>query len=98
MLSLAPALADPPAVLIADEPTLGLAPLIASQLMDSIVELRNEGTAVLLVEEHAHNALAVADSLAIMELGSLVWCGRRADADMELLASAYLGPSRIART
>jgi ABC-type branched-subunit amino acid transport system ATPase component/branched-subunit amino acid ABC-type transport system permease component len=98
MLSLAPALADPPDVLIADEPTLGLAPMMASQLMDSIVELRDQGTAVLLVEEHAHNALAVADSLAIMELGTLKWSGRRADADMGLLASAYLGPSRIVRT
>jgi ABC-type branched-subunit amino acid transport system ATPase component/branched-subunit amino acid ABC-type transport system permease component len=98
MLSLAPALADPPAVLIADEPSLGLAPLIASQLMESIVELRDQGTAVLLVEEHARNALAVADSLAIMELGSVVWSGRRADADMELLASAYLGASRTVRT
>ena len=50
-------------------------------------------TAVLLVEEHSQNALKVADSLAFMELGNIVWSGRRQDADMELLSSAYLGSS-----
>ena len=73
MLSLAPALADPPKVLIADEPTLGLAPLAAETVMQAIVELRDAGTAVLLVEEHAQNALKVADTLAFMELGRIVW-------------------------
>ena len=97
MLSLAPALANPPAVLIADEPTLGLAPLIAAQLMESILEIRDNGSAVLLVEEHAHNALTVADTITIMELGSVMWSGARADADLELLASAYLGSSRTVR-
>jgi ABC-type branched-subunit amino acid transport system ATPase component len=91
MLSLAPALADPPKVLIADEPTLGLAPLAAEAVMQAIIELRDAGTAVLLVEEHAQNALKVADTLAFMELGKIVWRGPRADADMELLATAYLG-------
>jgi ABC-type branched-subunit amino acid transport system ATPase component len=91
MLSLAPALASPPVVLIADEPTLGLAPLIAAQLMDAILELREQGSAVLLVEEHAHNALAVADRLAVMELGTVVWSGSRDEVDVEMLAGAYLG-------
>ncbi len=94
MLSLAPMLADPPTVLIADEPTLGLAPLAADAVIQSIVELRDLGCAVLLVEEHAQNALAVADTLAFMELGTIVWSGAREDADMELLASAYLGSGR----
>jgi ABC-type branched-subunit amino acid transport system ATPase component/ABC-type branched-subunit amino acid transport system permease subunit len=91
MLSLAPALADPPAVLIADEPSLGLAPMIAARLMEAILELRDSGSAVLLVEEHAHHALLVADRLALMGLGSVVWEGSRADADEEVLAAAYLG-------
>ncbi|MFN8026932.1 MAG: ATP-binding cassette domain-containing protein [Acidimicrobiia bacterium] len=91
MLSLAPALADPPAVLIADEPTLGLAPLAADAVMDAILELRDLGCAVLLVEENAQNALKVADTLAFMELGNIVWTGPREEADMELLTSAYLG-------
>jgi ABC-type branched-subunit amino acid transport system ATPase component len=91
MLSLAPALADPPTVLIADEPTLGLAPMMATMVTDAILELRDHGSAVLLVEEHAHNALKVADTLVVMELGSIVWRGPCADANQELLASAYLG-------
>ncbi len=91
MLSLAPALADPPVVLIADEPTLGLAPLAADEVMRAILELRDAGCAVLLVEEHAQNALKVADTLSFMELGNIVWSGPRANADMELLTSAYLG-------
>jgi ABC-type branched-subunit amino acid transport system ATPase component/ABC-type branched-subunit amino acid transport system permease subunit len=93
MLSLAPALADPPVVLIADEPTLGLAPLAADAVMDAILELRDLGCAVLLVEEHAQNALKAADTLAFMELGNIVWTGPREEADMELLTSAYLGSS-----
>jgi ABC-type branched-subunit amino acid transport system ATPase component/branched-subunit amino acid ABC-type transport system permease component len=93
MLSLAPALADPPVVLIADEPTLGLAPLAADAVMDAILELRDRGCAVLLVEEHAQNALRAADTLAFMELGTIVWSGAREEADMRLLTSAYLGGS-----
>jgi ABC-type branched-subunit amino acid transport system ATPase component len=93
MLSLAPALADPPKVLIADEPTLGLAPLAAQAVMAAIVELRDRGCAVLLVEEHAQNALNVADTIVLMELGTVVWSGRREDADVELLAGTYLGSS-----
>ncbi len=94
MLSLAPMLANPPVVLIADEPTLGLAPLAADAVIQSIVDLRDLGCAVLLVEEHAQNALAVADTLVFMELGNVVWRGAREDADMELLAGAYLGAGR----
>jgi ABC-type branched-subunit amino acid transport system ATPase component/branched-subunit amino acid ABC-type transport system permease component len=91
MLSLAPALADPPVVLIADEPTLGLAPLAADAVMDAILELRDRGCAVLLVEENAQHALRVADTLALMELGNVVWVGPREEADLDVLTSAYLG-------
>src|SRR5205823_13137627 len=88
MLSLAPALASPPTVLVADEPTLGLAPLLGEMVMAAILELRDHGTAVLLVEEHAQNALKAADVIAFMELGRIVWCGPRQEADLELLSSA----------
>jgi ABC-type branched-subunit amino acid transport system ATPase component len=91
MLSLAPALAEPPAVLIADEPTLGLAPMAAEEVMRALTELRDAGAAILLVEEHARNALEVADTLALMELGSVVWTGPAAEADVQLLGATYLG-------
>ena len=68
-------------------------PLIAEEVMRAIIELRDHGSAVLLVEEHAQNALEVADTLAFMELGSIVWTGSVDQADMELLSAAYLGRS-----
>jgi ABC-type branched-subunit amino acid transport system ATPase component/branched-subunit amino acid ABC-type transport system permease component len=91
MLSLAPALANPPAVFVADEPTLGLAPLVAEAVMQAILELRDQGTAVLIVEEHAHNALQIADEIAFMELGRIKWSGSAGDTDLEQLSTAYLG-------
>jgi ABC-type branched-subunit amino acid transport system ATPase component len=94
MLSLAPALADPPAVLIADEPTLGLAPLAAEEVMRAILELRDDHTAVLLVEESAHNALQVADSVVCMDLGLVTWTGATAETDIEQLSATYLGSAQ----
>jgi len=79
---------------IADEPTLGLAPMLADAVMEGILELRDRGTTVLLVEEHAQNALKVADWLALMELGQVVWAGPCATADIEVLTNAYFGAGR----
>lgn len=91
MLSLAPALAQPPKVFIADEPTLGLAPLAAEVVVDAIKELRDLGSAVLLVEEKARGVMQFADTIVFMELGRIVWMGPRGEADAERLAAAYLG-------
>jgi ABC-type branched-subunit amino acid transport system ATPase component/branched-subunit amino acid ABC-type transport system permease component len=91
MLSLAPALVDPPHVLIADEPALGLSPIATEVVMDAIVELRDSGTAVLLVEENVRHALQVADLVAVLELGQIAWCGPRHQADVSMLGAAYLG-------
>ena len=91
MLSLAPALARPPKLFIADEPTLGLAPLAAEVVVRALQELRALGSAILLVEEKAREAMALADVVAFMELGRIVWVGPRDDADMTRLTAAYLG-------
>jgi len=91
MLSLAPALVAPPAVLIADEPTLGLAPLAAGVVLEALADLRAMGTAVLLVEEKASEVMKVADVVAFMELGRIVWTGPGEEASREQLAAAYLG-------
>jgi ABC-type branched-subunit amino acid transport system ATPase component len=91
MLGLAPALARPPKVFVADEPTLGLAPLAAAEVIRAIVELRDNGTAVLLVEENAENAVAVADRLIFMELGSITWTGPASSLDVDQLSAVYLG-------
>jgi ABC-type branched-subunit amino acid transport system ATPase component/branched-subunit amino acid ABC-type transport system permease component len=91
MLALASILIDPPKVLVADEPTLGLAPLVVEQVLGIIRRLRDRGVAVLLIEEKARAVLDVADYVAYLELGRLVWSGARDNVDEEQLASAFLG-------
>jgi ABC-type branched-subunit amino acid transport system ATPase component len=91
ILALASALVKAPRVFIADEPTLGLAPLAAARVCDILGELRDLGTSILLVEEKTANVLELADTVALMQLGRIVWVGPRADLDLENLATAYLG-------
>ncbi|MEV0147631.1 MULTISPECIES: ATP-binding cassette domain-containing protein [unclassified Nonomuraea] len=93
LLTLAPALVRPPRVLIADEPSLGLAPLVVRQVFDVFAELRERGVALLLVEERATEALAVADRVAFMRLGRITWTGPRSEVDADRLTAAYLGVS-----
>ena len=90
MLTLAPLTVRPPAVLVADEPSLGLAPRIVDEVMELLHELRDGGTAVLVVEERASHLLDVADRIALLELGRIAWCGPAADLDRERLAASYL--------
>ncbi|HUP74477.1 MAG TPA: ATP-binding cassette domain-containing protein [Acidimicrobiales bacterium] len=91
ILTLASLLVNPPAVLIADEPSLGLAPLIVDQIMGLFVELKNRGTALLLVEEKARDLLDIADSVAVLNLGRITWYGPRSEVDAERIATEYLG-------
>jgi ABC-type branched-subunit amino acid transport system ATPase component len=91
MLALASALVKPPPVFVADEPSLGLAPLAAETVFGALTELRERGSALLLVEEKAREALELADIVAVMELGRIVWTGPGHEADADRLASVYLG-------
>jgi ABC-type branched-subunit amino acid transport system ATPase component/branched-subunit amino acid ABC-type transport system permease component len=91
MLTLASALVNPPALVVADEPTLGLAPLVIAEVMALFQQLRDLGTAILLVEEKVRDVLGVADQVAFLELGHIVWSGARSDIDDERLVAAYLG-------
>lgn len=91
MLTLAPVLARPPRIVVVDEPTLGLAPLVISQLLEVFRELRDRGTSILLIEEKVRDVLDVADFAAFIELGHIVWSGARSDVDDKRLVQAYLG-------
>jgi ABC-type branched-subunit amino acid transport system ATPase component len=91
MLALAPVLVRPPKVVIADEPTLGLAPMVIAQVLDVFRELRDLGTTILLVEEKIRDVQQVADRAAFIELGRIVWSGERGSLDDEQLVGAYLG-------
>ncbi|WP_405815862.1 MULTISPECIES: ABC transporter permease subunit [unclassified Streptomyces] len=91
MLALAPLLQRPPAVLIADEPSLGLAPRVAEEVYALLTELRDAGTALLLVEEKAAGILGIADTVAYLSQGRVSWCGPRAEVEADRLTEAYLG-------
>jgi ABC-type branched-subunit amino acid transport system ATPase component/ABC-type branched-subunit amino acid transport system permease subunit len=91
MLTLAPLLVKPPDVLIADEPSLGLAPLIVEQILQIFVELRERGVALVLVEEKAKGVLEIADTVSFLSLGRITWSGPKSAVDDALLAQVYLG-------
>jgi ABC-type branched-subunit amino acid transport system ATPase component len=96
VLAIAPLLHRPPEVLIADEPTLGLAPLVIAQLIELFTELRAQGTTLLLAEERAKAVLDVADQVILLELGRILWTGSRADLQDDQLAAIYLGSAQQA--
>ncbi|MFD3540681.1 ATP-binding cassette domain-containing protein [Streptomyces sp. NPDC058662] len=91
MLALAPLLQRPPRVLIADEPSLGLAPRVVEEVYALLTEVRDAGTALLLVEEKAAEILGVADTVAYLSQGRVSWCGPRAEVEADRLTEAYLG-------
>lgn len=75
MLTLARALASAPRVLLADELSLGLAPLVVRRLLDAVAEAAARGVGVLLVEQHARQALEIADRAYILQRGRVTLAG-----------------------
>jgi branched-chain amino acid transport system ATP-binding protein len=92
MLAIARALMGRPTLLLLDEPSLGLAPLLVAEVMRTLAELRRQGLTLLLVEQNANAALAIADRAVVLEAGAVTLQGPAADLlrDPELRAS-YLG-------
>ncbi|SMF29048.1 ABC transporter ATP-binding protein [Desulfovibrio gilichinskyi] len=92
MLCIGRALMGRPKLLLLDEPSLGLAPLIIKDIFDLIKKIREAGTAILIVEQNAKAALSVADYGYIMEGGSILMEGPAAElASSNSLEAAYLG-------
>jgi len=92
MVAVARGLMARPRVLLLDEPSLGLAPLIVQQVFRIIAEIRKRGTTVLLVEQNAHMALSVADRGYVLETGTLLVSGKPEDLwNDKQVRAAYLG-------
>lgn len=92
MLAIARALMGRPNLLLMDEPSMGLAPLLVEEIFNIIKEINKEGTTVLLVEQNAHMALSIADRAYVLETGKIILEGKASDVlHDEKVKKAYLG-------
>src|SRR5229473_8308922 len=97
MLAVARALMSRPRVLLMDEPSLGLAPIVVKEIFGIIAELNREGVTIFLVEQNAHLALQVAHHFYLMEQGRVTFSGTPGElAEDEVIKRAYLGTRRSA--
>ena len=92
MLAIGRALMNRPEMLLLDEPSMGLAPLVVKDIFDTIVEINKSGTTVLLVEQNANMALAIAHRAYVLETGKMVTYGNAQDLlNDSAIKNAYLG-------
>ena len=92
MLAIAMAMMARPRLLMLDEPSLGLAPIIVERLFDEVKRLRREGTTILLVEQLAQAALSIADRGLVIQLGRIIAHGSASELKSnDAIRSAYLG-------
>ena len=95
MLAVARALMSRPKVIMMDEPSLGLAPLVVKGIFDIIKEINKKGVTVLLIEQNANMALKIADRAYVMQTGQITMSGSgRELAENEEVKAAYLGKSK----
>jgi branched-chain amino acid transport system ATP-binding protein len=95
MLSLARALATSPTLLVADEMSLGLAPIMVDVVFDGLERARAGGVTIVMVEQYVHRALAFADRCIVLQRGEVAWSGR-ADVAKDEVLRHYLGEGLIA--
>lgn len=92
MLAIGRALMGRPILLLLDEPSLGLAPLVVQEIISIIEKLRNEGTTILLVEQNARAALKISDRAYVLETGKVRVQGKSSELmENEAVKKAYLG-------
>ena len=98
MLALARAFLAGPLVLLLDEPSLGLAPKVVDEVFAGIERFRDEGTAVVLVEQYVHRSLALADHAVVLERGRVGFAGPTATLDADEVGARYLGSAVSTRS
>ena len=92
MLAMGRALMARPKILLLDEPSMGLAPILVKEIFHIIREINEQGTTILLVEQNARMALSVADRAYVMETGNIVLSGTGEElAQSPEIQKAYLG-------
>lgn len=92
MLAMGRALMSRPKLLMLDEPSMGLSPIMMQKIMSTIKELKSQGTTILLIEQNAQAALSLADHGHVMEVGKIVLSGSGQDLlHDESVRKAYLG-------
>jgi len=89
MLAMSRGLMSDPDVLLIDEPSLGLAPVVVNELFETLARLKSEGRTIILVEQSTHRAVGVADHVYLMQSGKVVLSQRAGDVDMEHLHDLY---------
>jgi len=95
MLAVARALMSRPRLLLMDEPSVGLAPMVVAEIFSIIRQLHQEGVSLFIVEQNAHMALKVAQHFYLMEQGRVSFSGSPGEmADDDLIQRAYLGQQR----
>jgi len=92
MLAMGRALMSDPRLLLLDEPSMGLAPVLVDQILDTVAALRKDGMTILLVEQNVNAALAIADRAYVLETGRIVLSGESANLSGDpRVREAYLG-------
>ena len=92
MLAMGRALMSKPRIILMDEPSMGLAPLLVTEIFDIIKVISESGTTVLLVEQNAKKALSIADRAYVLETGNITLSGKASDLmNNESVQKAYLG-------
>ncbi|GAA4487995.1 ABC transporter ATP-binding protein [Microbacterium panaciterrae] len=91
MLAIGQALMARPKLLILDEPSQGLAPVIVKEVMERVSELKSTGLGVLLVEQAVQDSVAIADQVSVIEMGRTTLHGAAAEINMDDLQRAYFG-------
>ena len=99
MLAIGRALMSNPKILLLDEPSLGLAPILVKQIFDIIREINRQGTTILLVEQNAHKALGIAGRGYVLENGRIAASGSADELNSdEKVREAYLGGTALKHT